>query len=343
MKKVLILGGNSRETIFALKLSEIGYDVYVMSEFPNINITQNPSVKYYKSKFDEIIIKQIKPDLIFAFNEEYVFDEKLNTKLHELLPKKNCVCIPTIQSIFLEQDKLKVKRIMNNGSKNEMISISNKKDMENILNSYNKLFVRILKDNNIEFRICSKKDNNINFDYKNSIVLVEPYIEGDNATITYFIKNGKVSILPIVFDYPYFIEKDVFIKTSGIMCEYDYRKVIKFNLVEVATNLIKDIMKIIPNNYCGFLATQILFTKNNYYFVEFDIKPGEPEFINVLNSMDENLNNILNNEKEIYISKMKKNYSISVALANTNYPKKGSVEIENFEQLLKNKECRILL
>ena len=343
MKKVLILGGNSRETIFALKLSEIGYDVYVMSEFPNINITQNPSVKYYKSKFDENIIKQIKPDLIFAFNEEYVFDEKLNTKIQKKKQKKNCVCIPTIQSIFLEQDKLKVKRIMNKGSKNEMISISNKEDMENILNSYNKLFVRILKDNNIEFRICSKKDNNINFDYKNSIVLVEPYIEGENATITYFIKNGKVSILPIVFDYPYFIEKDVFIKNSGIMCEYDYHKVIKFNLMEVATNLIKDIMKIIPNNYCGFLATQILFTKNNYYFVEFDIKPGEPEFINVLNSMDENLNNILNNEKEIYISKMKKNYSISVALASTNYPKKGSVEIENFEQLLKNKECRILL
>ena len=261
--------------------------------------------------------------------------------LHYYTQKDTISCVESIQTKMKKENYEIV--IIDNGSKNEMISISNKKDMENILNSYNKLFVRILKDNNIEFRICSKKDNNINFDYKNSIVLVEPYIEGDNATITYFIKNGKVSILPIVFDYPYFIEKDVFIKTSGIMCEYDYHKVIKFNLMEVATNLINDIMKIIPNNYYGFLATQILFTKNNYYFVEFDIKPGEPEFINVLNSMDENLNNILNNEKEIYISKMKKNYSISVALANTNYPKKGSVEIENFEQLLKNKECRILL
>ena len=338
MSKILILGGNARETVFAIKLANDGNEVHIMSEFKNINLINNAYIKHYAYYFNEDIIKDINPDFVFAFNESYIFDKNLNEKTHNILPHTCKICIPYTNAIFLEKDKLKTKKLLQKNIKHKMIRVFNEVQMSQLINKYKKVFVRNLIGDDIQFYIFSELNIGDNLDYDNSIVLAEPYILGENATITYFINNGKFSILPIVFDYPYFLDNNNFVKTSGIMCEYDYYKTNEYNLMNIANELIEYVKAIIPSNYTGFLATQILVTKSDYSFVEFDIKPGEPEFINIINAMEDNFGTILNNTKSIYIPKIKKDYSISVALASSDYPKKAFCQLELIDELFNNTE-----
>ena len=73
---------------------------------------------------------------------------------------------------------------------------------------------------------------------------------------------------------------------------------------------------------------QILINKEHYHLVEFDIRPGEPEFINVINAINEDITSVFFEPYDEYCIKGYNKYSISLAIASEEYPYNNTICID---------------
>lgn len=243
------------------------------------------------------------------------------------------MCMPKAAHLFLEQDKRKVRELL---QCDDMIRVASQEEFDSFLREKKKIFARVHSQYSDGFHVFEEgKPAEPAIDFSNSEVLLEPYKEGRNITITYYIDNGAISILPIVFDYPGYISNGDFVKTSGVMCEYSASTNQALGLSDLSKTVLQDISGVIPEDFCGFLATQILYDEEQgiYHFIEFDIKPGEPEFINVINALDSSFNRVLNNCSSLYVPAAKNNESLSVAVAARTFPRRADTCISNYRDV----------
>lgn len=108
MNKILILGSNAREMVLAEKLLKSN-TVYIMSEKKNPNELLM-DVVHINAFFDEDIVKQINPHLVFAFSDEYVFNKNINDKVHEIC-NNAFVIIPKTNHYVFEKNKNYVRKM----------------------------------------------------------------------------------------------------------------------------------------------------------------------------------------------------------------------------------------
>lgn len=333
MYKILILGGKAREVVLVKQLTKEKNDVYIMTENKSPEI-DDLNVKFYKEFFDEDIVKKIKPDIVFAFADEYVLNKEVNDKIHQVC--KNCLIImPKYEYCKLESDKTVLRNMLGNSVTGEIKRIS-KAEAEKCLENGEELFIRERNKNYTKCHICKNKNNLNKISFTDSKVYAEKYFDGKNVTVTVYVNKNKFVIFPTVYDYP-FIEKEYLLKTGGVKCDYNICNEKKDHLNEVVVNIINKINKNIGNDYVGFLALQLIVSNDKFYFVEVDIRPGEPEFINVINAIDEDITNIFTDTPDnFYNIKAKNNVSRSIALAGKDYPFKNSVNFSLNKDLNNN-------
>lgn len=200
------------------------------------------------------------------------------------------------------------------------------------------MFVKIELKQKTICKKCSKIEDIDWVNFNDSNVFVEKYVTGKNITVTVYIDENKVLIFPMVFDYPFLKENNYYLKTGGIKCEYVSEFTDDKDVLYKVNETVVKICKTLSGKYERFLSIQLLVSSDNVFIVEFDIRPGEPEFINVVQAVDDDVElcEILLKKKGVYYVPAKKFNSLSICVAEKNYPYKRDIRIK-IDELLKDK------
>jgi phosphoribosylamine--glycine ligase len=133
-----------------------------------------------------------------------------------------------------------------------------------------------------------------------SSVLIEEKLEGDEFTIQCFLYKKQIITTPAVKDFKRLLPNDKGPNTASMgsysnkgfllpfMNEEDYLK---------AVNIIMKTLKAFyeeTNEECkGFLYGQFMKTKNGLKLIEYNFRPGDPEWMNTLTVIDDNLIDVI--------------------------------------------------
>ncbi len=329
MKKILFLGAGCRELALADRLLKEKNFIYIMSEKRPPFI--DPNIFFFEKKYDEKILLTINPDIVFSFSDEYVLDEEMNCKIHKLFSTK-IVAFAQTKYLKLEKDKIFFNRKI--GFNN--LQLVNKVELKKLDLKKTKYFIRENKNNGYVAKLTMRNFKIFFSKIPDDKYYVQPFENGRNVTITCFIKNGTVVVFPYIFDFPLIkVKQNLFIKTGGIKAEYSYKLKIKQEMEE---EILAQTIKLVGKEFVGFVAIQILLDKKKYHFIEIDLRPGDPEFLNTINSVDENITNLFFSDYFIYHAKKKKNYSFSYSIIGKQYPYENKVAIKksSFFPMLSN-------
>lgn len=316
MKKVLFLGCGSREVVLAEKFLSENHQVYVMTDKTTPNISLN--IIWLRVFFDVETIISINPDIVFAFSDEYVFEETINKQLHEI-GTDTIIVVPEVRFFEIEKNKLRISNLL---GKEKFKYVNNKDNIKLLEKEWGSspIFVREVGDGVNKCFLIENEQQIKNIQSDANGYFVEPYFKGKNITTILYVANGKYVIFPSVFDFPFLASTNekCFIKTGGIKCEYQELNEIEREVVY--TKVIPTIKQIVGIEYVGFLSVQVIVDEYKYHIVEIDIRPGDPEFINSINAVNENITDLFFNPRGDYIIKSYKKSSISVAIASEVYP-----------------------
>ena len=147
-------------------------------------------------------------------------------------------------------------------------------------------------------------DNKIGGDAK---VLIEEKLEGKEFTIQCLVYGKNIITTPAVKDYKRLLPGDIGPNTASMgsysenelllpfMTEEDYLKA-----VNVISKTLESFYKEIGEECKGFLYGQFMKTDDGLKLVEYNFRPGDPEWLNTLQIMENNLIDVIKNlEKDV--------------------------------------------
>lgn len=310
--KVGILGNGSRENAIKNKIRE---EVIIFSS--------------------ENEIKNI--DFLIVSMEKYLVDGIVDRM-------KIPVFGPTKEASKIEGSKIFSKTFMkeNNISTSSFIIPQNKQEAFNFLQkNFKKDKKYVIKldglasgkgvflPDNLEDSL--KIINNIEEDY-----LIEERIYGEEVSIMGFCNGKDIELMPQIKDYKRIYDNDLGPNTGGMGAIGPVNILTTKQIEEVKKDMLKVVKKL---NYKGILYGGLIKDKNNYYFLEFNCRFGDPETQVVLNLLDNDLLTIMEdcikgNKLNV---KWNNNFSANVVLSHTEYPfskikNKLNIEIGNLDK-----------
>ena len=346
MEKCLLLGNGGREAVLAEYISK-GYKLYVVCPYENPSIVEMVEKSGGKYIVADPFNKDIVSDFIKENNIEICLissDNLLQDGLIDVARKLGLKTFgPTSKGAKIEW------------SKTYALDIVEKLAPEMIIKNYNVTSVEKLKDivdlyNDDSFVIKPEgltggkgvkvggihfKGKDEGFKYAKSCleisgnVIIQDKIEGREFTVMALTDGENIVVTPTTFDYPYRFNEDKGPGTGGMGClsfENGMLPFLEQKDIDECSNLIKETLKYINKDnleFNGVIYGGFFKTKNGIKFIEFNSRFGDPEALNVLNSLEtpftEVMKNIFNKTLSTENCKFKKECTFTVYIVTKEY------------------------
>lgn len=346
MEKCLLLGNGGREAVLAEYISK-GYELYTVCAFENPTIVEcvkKSNGKYIVADpFDKEIVKSfIKENnidicLISSDNllQDGLIDVARELGLKTFGPTSKGAKIEWSKTYALDiVEKLAPEMIIKN------YNITDANELKSIIDKYeDDSFVvkpegltggKGVKVGGIHFK--GKQEG---YEYAKSCleasgnVIIQDKIEGREFTVMALTDGENIVVTPTTFDYPYRFNEDKGPGTGGMGCLSFENGLLPFlnqEDIDKCSKLIKDTLKYINKDsleFNGVIYGGFFKTKNGIKFIEFNSRFGDPEALNVLNSLEtpfvEVMKNIFNKTLNTDNCKFKKNCTFTVYIVTKEY------------------------
>lgn len=195
----------------------------------------------------------------------------------------------------IEESKLIGKEFMiENGIKTPNFEIIN--DKNNIDSALKKFGLPIvIKRNTLQrgfgsyicHKECEYKKLAKQFLKQDKICIAEQFIKGEEITQTYIWDTETLIPLNPVKDYKRLKEGDKGINT-GSLGSYTPVELTKNQekLLDIYNKKMKSLFESLKPDFTGIFCTNIMFSQNEIYTLEFNMRPGVPEFETLIENMD---------------------------------------------------------
>ena len=346
MEKCLLLGNGGREAVLAEYISK-GYKLYTVCHYENpsiINCVEKSNGKYIVADpFNKEIVKsfikenEIDTCVISSDNllQDGLIDVAKELGLKTFGPTSKGAKIEWSKTYALDiVEKLAPEMIIKN------YNITDENELKDIINRYeDDSFVvkpegltggKGVKVGGIHFK--GKEEG---YEYAKSClegsgnVIIQDKIEGREFTVMALTDGENIVVTPTTFDYPYRFDEDKGPGTGGMGClsfENGLLPFLEQSDIDECSKLIKDTLKLINKDsieFNGVIYGGFFKTKNGIKFIEFNARFGDPEALNVLNSLEtpftEVMDNIFNKTLSTDNCKFKKNYTFTVYVVTKEY------------------------
>lgn len=346
MEKCLLLGNGGREAVLAEYISK-GYELYTVCPY------ENPSIIGYvkKSNGKYIVDDPFNKEVVGEFIKENEIDtcvissdNLLQDGLIDVARELGLKTFgPTSKGAKIEWSKTYALDIVEKLAPEMIIknyNITNIDDLKNIIDKYeDDSFVikpegltggKGVKVGGIHFK--GKEEG---YEYAKSCletsgnVIVQDKIEGREFTVMALTDGENIVVTPITFDYPYRFDEDKGPGTGGMGCLSFENGMLPFlNEADIneCASLIQNTLKYINKDsieFNGVIYGGFFKTKNGIKFIEFNARFGDPEALNVLNSLEtpftEVMKNIFNKTLNKENCKFKKNCTFTVYVVTKEY------------------------
>lgn len=346
MKKCLLLGNGGREAVLAEYISK-GYELYTVCPYENptiIGFVKQSNGKYIvDDPFNkEVVRKFIKENKIdtCVISSDNLLQDGLIDVARELGLK---TFGPTSKGAKIEWSKTYALDIVEKLAPEMIIknyNITDANELKLIIDQYeDDSFVvkpegltggKGVKVGGIHFK--GKEEG---YKYAKSClegsgnVIIQDKIEGREFTVMALTDGENIVVTPTTFDYPYRFDEDKGPGTGGMGClSFEDGKLPFLDQADIdeCAKLIKNTLDYINKDsieFNGVIYGGFFKTKNGIKFIEFNARFGDPEALNVLNSLEtpftEVMENIFNKTLNIDNCKFKKNYTFTVYVVTKEY------------------------
>ncbi|KZE55746.1 hypothetical protein AV540_04425, partial [Brevibacillus parabrevis] len=356
---IAVIGSGGRELVLIERLIYENNSVFVLTNATNpylnylqkLNCNVDVDTNFTIERICQFAEKN-KIEIIFVMREKFVHDG-----LADKLTQRNIACFfPSISASFLEKDKVRTKGIVRKlfpGVSTPLRSFKDYTSLNNYCNENDESVLLIKSGDQYIKEIIhhSELSHYIGTDISN--IWIDEYFNGEDITITGLSDGKNIVFFPIVYDFPHLLNGNKKIKTGGmgaILLSSSERTIsakAESKCQEVMTGVLKDVMSEVEVK--GFVVGQFRISGDNVFFIEFDLHPGEPEFINALKILESSfteciiqpfLNQTLSQENLVFNERKS---SVSLCIAPLGYP---SILNKNQEINLRNDmvlipECKI--
>jgi len=318
MEKCLLLGNGGREAVLAEFISK-GYELYTVCPYENpsiIDCVKKTGGKYIvDNPFDKEVVKKfitengIDTCVISSDNllQDGLIDVAKELGLKTFGPTSKGAKLEWSKTYALEiVEKLAPEMIIKN------YNISDENELEKIINSYESdNFVvkpegltggKGVKVGGIHFK---GKEEGLEYAKKCMIdsgnVIVQDKVEGREFTVMALTDGENIVITPTTFDYPYRFDEDKGPGTGGMGClsfENGLLPFLEKEDIEKCADLIKKTLQYVNKDaleFNGVIYGGFFKTKDGIKFIEFNSRFGDPEALNVLNSLETPFTEVMKN------------------------------------------------
>jgi len=370
MKKCLLLGNGGREAVLAEQISK-SFKLYSIMAYENPSIAEY--VKNSNGKF--IVGNPFDKELV----EKFVKDEEIETCVvsQDNLLQEGLIDFakslglktfgPTSKGAKLEWSKSYALDIVSKLAPEMVIknqSISSMEELENFMKNYNDdSFVvkpegltggKGVKVGGIHFK--GKEEG---FDYAKSClesdgrVIVQDKVEGREFTVMALTDGKNIVVTPTTFDYPYRFDGDKGPGTGGMGClsfENGLLPFLEQKDIDICSKLIEDTIEYVNKDsleFSGVIYGGFFKCKNGIKFIEFNARFGDPEAINVLNSLETPFGEVMENiwEQKLTLEncKFKNQCTFTVYVVSPDYAirKSDPMEFSLNKKAILEKEAKI--
>ena len=212
----------------------------------------------------------------------------------------------------LESSKLFGKKFMQkyNIKTPDYIELKELKDIEEAIRKFD--LPLVIKDDGLcaglGTHICDSKENCIkifeNIISKNRKCLAERYIKGEEITL-HLIWDGKnITPLEPVRDYKRLKDNNKGINTGSMGCYCPVKlSNEKLKLIDVYVERLNNIFQKIKPDFKGIFVSGLMLTENSLYTLEFNMRPGLPEFDVLTVHLQNNIFNLFSKIEQSNLSK----------------------------------------
>ena len=366
MEKCLLLGNGGREAVLAEYISQ-GYELYTVCAYENptiINFINKSNGKYIVGNpFDKELVKKFitenKIDTCVISSDNLLQDGLIDVAkelgLKTFGPTSKGAKIEWSKSYSLDiVEKIAPEMIIKN------YNIKTEQELNEVISKYeDDSFVvkpegltggKGVKVGGIHFKgkeegleyakECLKLSGN---------VIVQDKVEGREFTVMALTDGKNIVVTPITFDYPYRFDNDKGPGTGGMGCLSFENGLLPFldqKDVDECSKLIKSTLEYVNKDsleFNGVIYGGFFKTNSGIKFIEFNSRFGDPEALNVLNSLKtpftEVMKNIFNGTLSSENCEFKDNSTFTVyvvtkeyAVENRKEPLEFSVNTTNIEK-----------
>ena len=318
MEKCLLLGNGGREAVLAEYISK-GYELYTICPY------ENPSIIDYvkKSGGKYIVDDPFNKELVKKFIQENKIDTCVissdNLLQDGLIDVAKSLGLktfgPTSKGAKIEWSKTYALDIVNKLAPEMIIknyNISDEEQLEEVVNKYkDDEFVvkpegltggKGVKVGGIHFK---GKEEGLEYAKKcmkdAGKVIIQDKIEGREFTVMALTDGKNIVVTPTTFDYPYRFDEDKGPGTGGMGCLSFENGLLPFlndEDIQECANLIKKTLEYINKDsleFNGVIYGGFFKTENGIKFIEFNSRFGDPEALNVLNSLETKFTDVMKN------------------------------------------------
>jgi len=334
--RILIVGHGAREHATARRLAEEHNDIFAFSTKPNLGLEKICTAIHQAPSYNVQEITQyahiIQANIVVAANEQPLFDG-----LGEYLRENNILCFgPDSELARLELDKNYAKSIVTTlfpALSIPSYNVGSLVDARKVIDSIGLPIV--IKTNTFSagkaIKIVdepSELDTVLkSFTQDHNSLQIEPYLSGKCVHV-YCFTDGKTRLTTnTVLEYA-FKEGNKEIKTGGMGSvsspqQLQYLSNADTRIISDFYNVVLPYVQNVSNKpYQGTLVGQFIKTEDRLFFNEFDVRFGDPEFINVIESLDMSLTEVLFSiaNQELSAIRMKEVAVVSICHVPPGYP-----------------------
>ena len=355
MKKCLLLGNGGREAVLAEQIAK-GFELYSIMPYVNPSVVQEVEKSRGKYLIGDPFNKELVKEFIEKENIEVCVvsqDNLLQEGLIDLAKELGLKTFgPTSKGAKVEWSKTYALDIVNKLAPEMIIknyNITNNEELEKAMNNYkDDCFVvkpegltggKGVKVGGVHFK--GKEEG---FEYAKSCletdgkVIIQDKVEGREFTVMALTDGKNIVVTPTTFDYPYRFDKDKGPGTGGMGCLSFKNGLLPFleqEDIDKCSSLIQNTIEYINKDnleFTGVIYGGFFKCKQGIKFIEFNARFGDPEAINVLNSLETPFQDVMKNIWEQKLSKdnckFKNNYTFTVYTVSPDYAIKTSKPCE---------------
>ncbi len=355
MKKCLLLGNGGREAVLAEQIAK-GFELYSIMPYENPSVVQEVEKSRGKYLIGDPFNKELVKEFIEKENIEVCVvsqDNLLQEGLIDLAKELGLKTFgPTSKGAKVEWSKTYALDIVNKLAPEMIIknyNITNNEELEKAMNNYkDDCFVvkpegltggKGVKVGGVHFK--GKEEG---FEYAKSCletdgkVIIQDKVEGREFTVMALTDGKNIVVTPTTFDYPYRFDKDKGPGTGGMGCLSFKNGLLPFleqEDIDKCSSLIQNTIEYINKDnleFTGVIYGGFFKCKQGIKFIEFNARFGDPEAINVLNSLETPFQDVMKNIWEQKLSKdnckFKNNYTFTVYTVSPDYAIKTSKPCE---------------
>ena len=346
MKKCLLLGNGGREAVLAENISK-GFSLYSVLPYENPSIIEYVEKSNGKYIVGDPFNKELVKEFIRKEEIEYALissDNLLQDGLIDLAKSMGLKTFgPTSTGSKIEWSKSYALEIVEKLAPEMIIKnrrITSKEELEEVINLYSDdCFVvkpegltggKGVKVGGIHFN--GKQEG---YEYALSCledsgkVIVQDKVEGREFTVTALTDGDNLVITPTTFDYPYRLDGDKGPGTGGmgtLSFEDGLLPFLNKEDIEECSALMKKVIKHLNKDtmeFNGVLYGGFFKCKDGIKFIEFNARFGDPESLNILNSLEtsfpEVIEHIVNKTLTPENCKFKSIYTFTIYIVSKDY------------------------